>query len=275
MVVTNNIEATKAKLIDKYAVEKMPAHWLMASLGKKVLRPGGIEMTRWLLENSGLGPADEAIEFAPGLGITSSEILTFRPKSYTAIESDESAANYTMNMLAKTDFNQASVLLGDAAQVPLPDASATFIVGEAMLSMQTPAHRQDILAEAHRLLRPGGLYAVHELAIVPDDIEPDHKKRIQKDISHSIRVGVNMGTISDWKDWLKESGFDILKLSAAPMRLLEPERLVSDEGLFGTVRFIFNTLKTPGALRRLRNIRSVFRTHANNLRAVAIIARRK
>ena len=32
------------------SVEKMPGHWLLASLGKRVLRPGGLELTCRLLE---------------------------------------------------------------------------------------------------------------------------------------------------------------------------------------------------------------------------------
>jgi ubiquinone/menaquinone biosynthesis C-methylase UbiE len=272
MVIVRDAVMAKTKSIDRFTVEKMPAHWLMAGLGKKVLRPGGVEMTKWLLENSEVKTTDKVIEFAPGLGITSYRILNLKPRTYTAIEQDESAVSHTKNMLARAGFKNAKVLWGDAAQVPLPDYSATIIIGEAMLSMQTPVHRQAILAEARRLLRPGGLYAIQELAIIPDGIESYHKKRIQKDISRAIRVGVNIGTVSEWRTWLRESGFDVYKVTVVPMRLLEPKRLVRDEGLSGTLRFIFNTLKTPGALNRIKNIRSVFHMHAKHLCAVAIIA---
>ena len=34
--------------------EKMPGHWLLARLGKRVLRPGGLELTQRLLERFGL-----------------------------------------------------------------------------------------------------------------------------------------------------------------------------------------------------------------------------
>ena len=30
--------------------EKMPGHWVLARLGKRVLRPGGMQLTRRLLE---------------------------------------------------------------------------------------------------------------------------------------------------------------------------------------------------------------------------------
>ena len=51
-------------------VSRMPGHWLLARLGKRVLRPGGSEPTRALLDGLAIGPADKEVEFAPGLGVT-------------------------------------------------------------------------------------------------------------------------------------------------------------------------------------------------------------
>ena len=45
------------------------------------------------------------------------------------------------------------------------------VFGEAMLSMQTAMHKEAILVEAARLLKPGGRYGIHELCLVPDDLE--------------------------------------------------------------------------------------------------------
>ena len=41
------------------------------------------------------------------------------------------------------------------------------MIGEAMLSMQADTTKEAIVAEAVRLLRPGGRYAIHELALTP------------------------------------------------------------------------------------------------------------
>ena len=40
-------------------------HWLLARLGKRVLRPGGMHLTRALLADAGVSNAD-VVEFAPG-----------------------------------------------------------------------------------------------------------------------------------------------------------------------------------------------------------------
>jgi hypothetical protein len=33
--------------------ERMPGHWLLSRIGKRVLRPGGLQLTRRMLEASG------------------------------------------------------------------------------------------------------------------------------------------------------------------------------------------------------------------------------
>jgi hypothetical protein len=45
--------------------EKMPGHWVLARLGKRVLRPGGMELTRLMLKHLAIKSADEVIELHP------------------------------------------------------------------------------------------------------------------------------------------------------------------------------------------------------------------
>ncbi len=255
------------------SVTKMPAHWLFARLGKRVLRPGGLETTRWLLDATAIGHEDAVIELAPGLGVTASQILSRSPRTYVGVERDADALSVARRALSQAGFDAAHLARGDAARVPLPKASASIVLGEAMLSMQ-PEHKKDaIVAEVRRLLRSGGKYAIHELAVAPDDIAPALLERIQKDLSQVIHVGVRIGTVSRWCGWLEQNGFVIEHVKTAPMRLLEADRLVKDEGVLGAARFVFNALRTPGATRRLHSVRATFRKHSTHLCAVAIVAR--
>lgn len=255
-------------------VRKMPAHWLMARLGKRVLRPGGLATTRWLLDRAAVSGQDDVIEFAPGLGVTAAMVLGRHPRSYVAVERDARAAQYAGQTLMQRGFDGARVIHADATAVPLPDRSATLVIGEAMLSMQVPSAKQAIMREAHRLLADGGRYAIHEMAVTPDSLDPAARARVQADLSHSIHVGVRVGTVAEWRRWLEEAGFTIESLTTAPMALLEPGRLVADEGMAGAVRFVFNALRTRGAARRMREVRRVFRRHQRHLCAIGVVARR-
>ncbi len=143
-----------------------------------------------------------------------------------------------------------------------------------MLSMQLPSKKGAIIAEAHRLLRRGGRYLVHELALQPEDIDPGVAARVEQDLSAHIHVGVRIGTLRQWRRWLEDAGFEIEHATTAPMRLLEPGRLIADEGVLGAARFAFNVLRTPAAARRLGAVRRAFRAHRQNLCAIALVARR-
>ena len=64
---------------DELKAEKMPGHWLLARLGKRVLRPGGRQLTHRMIEALNIGPSDAVIEFAPGLGETARLTLGRKP----------------------------------------------------------------------------------------------------------------------------------------------------------------------------------------------------
>ena len=64
MIATNTNERRQGPL------DKMPGHWVLARMGKRVLRPGGLELTRRLLAELAISPSDDVVEFAPGLGVT-------------------------------------------------------------------------------------------------------------------------------------------------------------------------------------------------------------
>ncbi|MGH7668993.1 MAG: hypothetical protein ACRENQ_05820 [Gemmatimonadaceae bacterium] len=193
-----------------YSVQKMPAHWLLARLGKRVLPPGGVETTKWLI---------------------------------------------------------------DADAVPMDDGSASLAFGEAMLSMQSDTKKQNIMSEARRILRPGGRYAIHELCLSPENIDPSLRQEIKRDLSEHIRVGVHIGTTAMWQEWLGARGFDVENMTTRPMRLLELDRLIDDEGIRGVIRIVVNAARTRGAITRLPSVRRTFRRHAAQLSAIAIVAR--
>lgn len=256
------------------SVDRMPAHWLMARLGKRVLRPGGREATRWLLERARVGPTDDVIELAPGLGATARVLLAKGPRSYVAVERDAAAVSATAEVIADAGAVEARVVKADASRTGVADHGASIVIGEAMLSMQPPRHKQAIIREAARVLRPEGRYLLHELAVVPEDIAPALHAQLERDLGASIHVGVRIGTPRQWREWLEAEGFALEEVRLLPMRLLEVDRLIQDEGLAGTARFAWNVLRTPGALTRMRAVRASFYAHSHRLRAIAMVARR-
>jgi hypothetical protein len=164
------------------------------------------------------------------------------------------------------------VIRGEAARTGLPDASVDAVLGEAMLTMQTDAHKADIVAEAFRVLRPAGRYAIHELALRPDGVDDSVKTEIRTALARSIKVNARPLTAPEWTNLLTTAGFDVQTVSFAPMALLEPRRVVADEGLAPTLRFVANVVRDGDAWTRVRGMRSTFRKHRENLAAISVIA---
>lgn len=249
--------------------ERMPGHWLLAQMGKRVLRPGGLELTQQMLEGLEIASDDDVVEFAPGLGVTARAALARGPQSYIGIERDEHAAEQVRKYL---EGDEQWCLVGRAEETKLPDASASVIYGEAMLTMQTERHKAEIVAEAARVLRRGGRYGIHELSLEPDALSDELKAEIQQALSDAIHVGARPLTSSEWRSLLEEQGLQVEIQIGAPMHLLEPRRLLRDEGVLGAARFAWNVARTPAARRRIRAMRSVFRRYSEQLGAIALVA---
>ncbi|MBN3525253.1 class I SAM-dependent methyltransferase [Paenibacillus apiarius] len=249
--------------------KNMPGHWVLASLGKKVLRPGGLQMTRQMLADLNIDEQDEVIEFAPGLGVTAQITLRKNPLKYVAIEQNEEAAGIVRSYV---NGNNRDVLIANAEHVPLPDASATIIYGEAMLTMQTPAQKSRIIAEAKRLLKPGGRYGIHEMNMTPVDLEESARKEIRQHLAKSIRVNVAPLTEAEWQQLLIQQGFKIISVHTAPMHLLHLRRLIQDEGLKGVLKIAGNIVKNRQARDRVLTMRKQFVKHAAHLQGISIVA---
>jgi SAM-dependent methyltransferase len=254
---------------EQLKVQRMPGHWVLARLGKRVLRPGGMQLTRWMLSELRIQQHDDVVEFAPGMGMTARLTLELKPKSYTAVERDAAAAKIVSSYLSDS---QQRCVVGTAESTGLPEACATVVYGEAMLTMQTDDTKRQIVSEAHRLLKAGGRYGIHEMNFAVDRLDDLSKTATEKELTGVVHHGVRPLTLSEWKTLLEAEGFIVQSVQLAPMSLLEPLRLIQDEGVAGALRFGWNVLRNKEARRRVLEMRSTFRRNRKQLGAVAIIA---
>lgn len=253
-------------------VSKTPGHWVLAQLGKKVLRPGGKELTLKMLQGLKISHDDKVVEFAPGMGYTARLCLEEDPKQYTAIEQNEQAADIVRSYL---NGKEQTCRVGNAQETGLESSVATVVYGEAMLTMQSDARKNDIIAEAARILKRGGRYGIHELCISPDGIDPDKKRAIQTQVSETIQHPAKPLTPHEWKKMMEDNGFEIEFEAVAPMHLLEPKRMIDDEGFAGFLKIAKNLLTKPEARKRVLGMRKVFRKHKDNLSAITLVAKKK
>jgi ubiquinone/menaquinone biosynthesis C-methylase UbiE len=250
-------------------MERMPGHWVLARLGKRVLRPGGMQLTRQMLARLKISQIDRVVEFAPGMGVTARLTLDLGPASYTAVERDEAAAKIVSTYLKGEG---QGCVVGSASETGLPDESTTVVYGEAMLTMQTDEMKHSIVNEAYRILASGGRYGIHEMCLTSESVAENARKEIEHALTGVVHHGVKPLSASEWQLLLISAGFEIQSVDFASMSLLEPRRLIRDEGVTGALRFGLNLLRDSEARHRVLEMRSTFRRYRNELGAVAIVA---
>ena len=249
----------------------LQGHWLLAKLGKKVLRPGGKKLTNWMIDNA--NPTNKrVVEFAPGLGITAAEILDRNPKTYTGVDQDPDAATATTLSTKQARLGiPTEVINGVASDTGLPAGSADLVVGEAMLTMQGEKGKAAIVSEANRILATGGRYVIHELLLTPNNVDQTVADNLRKALATTIKVNARPLTATEWSELLENNGFKVLSIKVAPMGLLQPKQMIEDEGP-RVLKIMFNLARNPQARKRVLAMRKVFSENAQNLGAISIIA---
>jgi len=190
-------------------------------------------------------------------------------KPRTTEERDEAAAKVVGGYL---QGDHQHCVIGSASKTGLPAQSATVIYGEAMLTMHPDEIKRSIMNEAHRLLKPNGLYGIHEMCLVTDNLDEDTRTETERALTGVVHHGVRPLTVSEWKALLESEGFSVQSVDMSSMNLLEPRRLIRDEGFAGALRFVWNVLRDSKARKRVLEMRSVFRRYRKQLGAVAIVA---
>jgi len=110
-------------------------------------------MMPWVLGEVELGA--NVLEIGPGPGVTT-DWLRERVPSLTCVEIDRKLSDA---LKARLEGTNVTVMVGDATAMQFPDASFDSAVCFTMLHHVPLRALQDrLLAEAHRVLKPGGLF---------------------------------------------------------------------------------------------------------------------
>lgn len=251
----------------------LQGHWLLARIGKHVLRPGGKKLTERMLANADIAGKD-VVEFAPGLGLTTRAILERDPKSYRGVDRDPQVVDIISRLTSEKATIPASCVQRDAADTGLESNSADVVIGEAMLTMQTERGKQAIIGEAFRLLRAGGTYSIHELGLQPDNLDESVKDEVRKALARSIKVNARPLTEQEWRELLEAEGFEVLWRGKEPMALLDMKRNIADEGIGGVLRILRNVLGNKDIRARVLNMKHTFDKYSNELTGIAFVVRK-
>jgi SAM-dependent methyltransferase len=114
----------------------------------------------WALD--GLDPREDVLELGPGPGLTT-DVLHEPTARLTAVELDPRLAS---SLQERMKYTNVEVVEADATAMPFPDGSFSTVLSFTMLHHVPSVTLQDqLLAEAWRVLRPGGVFAGSDTAL--------------------------------------------------------------------------------------------------------------
>ena len=194
-----------SNLYERQETEGVPAQALAASLGcgnptaLAELRPGEVVL------DLGSGGGIDVLLSAKRVGPSG--------KAYGLDMTDEMLALARENQ-AKAGVSNVEFLKGEIEQIPLPDQSVDVILSNCVINLSGDKPR--VLAEAFRVLRPGGRFAVSDI-VVRAPIPAEIKKNME------LWAGCVAGALEEgeYRALLAQAGFQAITIE--PTRIYRAE----------------------------------------------------
>lgn len=240
-------------------------HIFLKRMGKNVLRPGGIEGTKFLFNNYDMTKKQKFLEAACNKGVNLMKLCMKYPHiDFYGVDIDKSAIEEAEENFSKKGINNCRFFHSSASNLSFEDESIDVILTEAMFTMVSYDNKVKILKEYYRILKRGGILLTHDIIFKKVD------KMIKKDMSEVVNANLFPEEINSFKSKFKDSGFCFKGEKVGELTVLSFKGLIKDEGFFNALKVVKNGLKSENRNRFL-NMMKVFSKHKNNLKYIALI----
>lgn len=237
-----------------------PGHQILAAAGKKILRPGGREATEQLFQFAQFQPGETVLELAASFGESAIAMAKRFNVRVVGIEKNpESVAIATENIRAAGLEAQVTIIEGDIFRLDAISQQFDYVLAEAILTMQSTDAKIKVLKGIRDRLKPGGKFLSHEL------LARNNEEDIHQSLSQAIRVNATPRSQEGWRKTCEAAGLEVQQYCTGEMKLLNPAQMLRDEGLFSTLRIVWNILTQAPIRERVQQMRRAFKKHEADL----------
>lgn len=242
-------------------------HQVLAAAGKRILRSGEKAATEQLFAWADFQPGETVLELAASFGESAIAIAQRFDVRVVGIEKNpDSVAKARKNVKAAGLEERIAIIEGDIFQLDKIAEKFDYVLAEAILTMQSDIGKAKILAAIKDRLKPDGKFLSHEMVV------RHNEKQVRQSLSQVIRVNANPLTEEEWKQVCKKAGLAIRQQQIGAIRLLNLGQMLRDEGLWRTVKIVWNVLINPDLRSRILQMRRNFQQQKNNIGYIVFIS---
>ena len=119
-----------------------------------------------ILTRARLNPRDRVVDVGAGTGLLALGIAP-AVREVHAVDISPAMTSYLGRQAAQLGLDNVEPVTATAIDLPLPDASATVVVSNYVYHHLSDSDKQDGIAEAFRVLRPGGRIVIGDMMFRP------------------------------------------------------------------------------------------------------------
>ena len=194
---------------------------IQARLGGEYIHPGARDMTEVLLKRVQLRPADRVLEIGGGTGATATLLAQRTNTHVSLLERSSLMLNAARARLgAHALLTQVTPTQADANFAwPFADARFDLVYAESVVALLEVQH---VLAEAVRVLRPGGRLIMNERVwkTAATQAEVDHVNALSRQVYGIPAATAQALDGNAWLQLMRDAG--LIEVSAEPVADLLP-----------------------------------------------------
>jgi len=212
-------------------VAALDPYQFLATLGKRVIHPGGRASTAALLTRAGITASSRVLDVGCGVGTTAIRIARDHGAQVTAVDiAPLMLERAEANVRAAGVTGLVTVSHGDILDLPFADDTFDVVIGEAVTMF---VDRGRAGAELTRVCRPGGMVLATEFLWrrVPS-------AQAREVFLGQVCPGMQFDTLDDWVRIYRASGLTDLVTETGPFEMMTARGFLADEGLAGSLAII-------------------------------------
>jgi SAM-dependent methyltransferase len=225
-------------------VSALDPYKFMATIGKRVIHPGGRASTEALLARSGITATSRVLDVGCGVGTTAVQIARRYGAHVTAVDiSPLMLQRAATSARAARVADLVGVHEGDICALPFADDSFDVVIAEAVTMF---VDRRRAAGELARVCAPGGQVLATEFCWrTPPSTEA------REVFLGQVCPGMSFDTIEDWVGIYALAGFTNLDTETGPFQMMTPRGFLADEGVARSLAIMGRVLARPANVRKM------------------------